>query len=188
MRIRSSASPKTRVSALGTSRTEHVDLCPCLKDRIACVGKAVPLVWWEWTLPFHFTRDEMVCGVTRNQNTLIPALSPRLALHPFLKDLLSKRVLSMRLWVSSAGCWSAEKYMFFHQKPPKLLSCAQCLKYWILGSVAGTSSGALDPAPAVPWDSRHPELCTSLKPAPGSLRCHRDPPLQPVISAVSRAV
>lgn len=41
MRIRS---PKTGTSALGTCRTEPVDLCPWLKDRTACVRKVIPLV------------------------------------------------------------------------------------------------------------------------------------------------
>lgn len=45
MRLRSPVSPRTGTGALGTRHTEHMHLCPSLKDRTACVRKVIALVW-----------------------------------------------------------------------------------------------------------------------------------------------
>lgn len=74
MRIGSPASPRTGTSAPGASRTEPVDLCACLKDRTACMRKVIQVSSVSESgaaLLFHFTRDEMVCGISRNQRALV---------------------------------------------------------------------------------------------------------------------
>lgn len=67
---------KTGTCALGTSCTEHVDLCLCLKDRtVVCEeGHTSGLVSESTTLLIYFMGDKMVHSISGDQSALTPVL------------------------------------------------------------------------------------------------------------------